>query len=1306
MNIEEFDPFSSLDNSFIQNWVNNNPDLKEGVGNTLQEQAILDVFVRLKQEMDTRLFCSVKTLNKAVEDLNGIHKDYGLEKARNVINQFHKHLQKHTGNSKTELEFAEEKATCLVKTLLESALKPPNIDVEDWKAGITSEVRQKLTAYLAPMIVIFGVDQEEEECRQITEEVAFQIAPLIYKQKPYPYEKLEAFFKYQLSKNVEEISKSALIVYAEVVKEDKALLRKENEPLIAFFETKDTKLPLGMGVSSKSECKKIMINIFERALNGPTPGSLSLEDLIKSLSRHKNATLIDFLIIKFKEFRKHRKDFLEKQRAINVEYYSPLLERIAQEKKEVILKERGTPFIFQKEKSWISFRDLQEMEGGRYLGSRLWDLISDVDYRPSVQREWKNVIEDFLIKGANGISEGSVNPIEHFLQKIVTISPSDSQEIPEEKIRDLVDEALVRYNKIKKDRDLLVELKIRTASAQGISQRWTSALSRVQPPDHLDEEFPKTPQHMRINAWALRHFARVSPGKGNTVKNTMILDSTHQTNQMASYFRTELTTPSNRLMSLLKDNTLTLLEQGDKIKKEEVFFFNNPNMRKTLELQNEYIDLDKLSDQEAITIINKICDQIDDENSPKLKQFLFVFDLRLLTSQPTKGVGEKLVETAEHWKKLIKGVLDTRMSSLEKQKSGSNLGENRKLVDYYSRIVLAGIAELDPPLIFAPQLDERSRNDNSILKAIIVQQGFTPTMQSTTKIIAKYSPFAKIKPSGIDIAQKPDYRFYVESLSDLCKSPIFTKFKEMGKSAIAKEVGVDFLIEATTQLVESLNDKENTLMSRFRRTGEISTLRESFGLVLAAMDEANSFKLGLLDRDIADFSRIKEHVMDQVLMWLDDPLPDQSEASKMLLMKKRLRLEKLIAQAQFKDTLTPDFCQFTTGGMNCLSNIVRGLIALKGKERLSVGNFVNCYYETLSTFEDINKADKIVNAGKIKAFNYLDDIKEMIYKIKNKPLRMTECQNKIMQIKMQISEAEEKLNADSTQRNKVDQMKEMLGKMESEFDEIRKIPDALDAFFVDLHPSPNVTEPIIKPNNIKEVMKLILESGITSPMFTFITDSTISELYSVEINEIILEHKDKINIIVFNSCQKFESIGSDRLTGGFLSLFTKNKSFLNIFENFKKEDTVDPFNVDGFIHLYTNLSDKIAAHRKKIFDNTELLFSFLNPKFVYNGTPTQKVAFSRKEDKGNYYFFILINSSMIDAGLACEDLHKRFLEEGIPLLERQSFGFIIPTVDGIGNHIRIKTGHGNLKLLKKQASLIENFFLDICRRLNYDPLAV
>jgi hypothetical protein len=1203
---------------------------------------------------------------------------------------------------------AEEQATQLVDSLLESGLKPNNIEFEAWKKGISSEVRQKLEAYFTQMILVFNEDQNREECHRVASEVAFKTAPLIYKQEPYPYQKLSTFFKYHLSKNIEEISKNALAFYGDIIEDDKSLLRKENEPFIDFYQLGGREFLQEYNILTRFLDGRKIVNIFNRALNGPLDKTPSLESLIQDLSSYPNGrSCIDSLVKKYKELREHRSEFLEKQKALNREYQSKLKNTIDEVKKrlnDLISKDRENPVAFQKSRNPINFRDLEQMEGGRYIGSNLLSLIESLEERPPVQKEWENAVELLLLQGANGIpDESTSSPIEYFLETIIHISPSVSLQISEKKINDLIDEALTRYIKIKKDKDLLPELKKRTASAQGISQRWISALSRVQPLDQLDQEVPKTPQHLRINAWALRHFARVAPGKASTVKNTMILHSAHQTNNETSYFRTELNMRNNKMMELMKDNALMLLGQGDRLKKDEVFFFNNPNMRKTLELQNECIDLDKLSDKEVLFHINRICDQIDNISKFQAKQFLFLFNLNSSSTGPTKEIGEKLVKMAERWKTLLKKALESRIPPLELEEMNRYSNRNEKLENYYSSIVLAGIAELDPPFIFSPRLDDKRMFNDSILDATIIQQGFTPPMQNTVQVIAKYSPFAKIKPSGIGIAQKPDYRFYVESISDLCESPIFRKFKEIGKSEIAKEVGVDFIIDATIRLVESLNDKDSTLMARFKRTGEISTLRESFGLVLAAMEEANSFKLGILNRDIADFSRIKEHIMDQVLMWVDDPLPDQSEASKKILMEKRIELEKLIVKAQYRDTVVPDFCQFTAGGMNSLSNIISGLMALKGKKALSVGNFVNCYYETSRAFENIENAEKIVNAGKINSANYVNDIKEMISKIKNKPLRITQCQSKIAEIKIQIAEAERKLTVDSSHHGAIDQMKEMLQKVEKELNEIVKIPDELDAFFVDLHPSPSVIDPVIITNNIKEVMKLILESGIASPIFTLVMDSTISELYSPEINGIILEYRDRINISIFNSCQKFESMGSDRLTGGFFSLFTKNKSFLDVFERFKKNDTVEKFNVDGFIHLYKHLPDKIAVYRKTLFDNTELLYRCLNPKFIFNNNPNQKAFISRKEDKGNYYLLIFI-SIYLETNKLCEDLHQRALEEGIPIINRQSFGFMVTAADNIGRHIRIKIGLGKPKFIKKQASLVESFFLDICKKLNYDPL--
>lgn len=1065
------------------------------------------------------------------------------------------------------------------------------------------------------------------------------------------------------------------LFHAEIEKDKTPLARGSDEPIFYVKNIGDDSIYPGpyRNLGLEAEGLRFM-DFLNRALNREfdPKKTISFQDFIKLvIEKSYFIEPFDFIqkaisgYIKLQEIRprllaEHQELTSTIQKARENENVA-LLEKFAGE----IQKEKENPFI--KKKRVISFSDLSTIEWGKYVKA-----LNDAIKYSATSKEYKEILSAFiktpLENAANGLENKSA--LEQLIIGIkkLPIQPSIQ---PDEflKIEKNITEKLIEaYSLIKKDQNIIQELKVRYSSFQSLQQRWVTVLSKISPPK-TDEE--TSPHWLRVKNYIQRYFARISPPSAQVAEKAMVGSAYHQPSEI--YFRFDVDNPA---MLAALEAEIRLLDLQDKISRSQIVLLNSIQFERTLMNNYIYFDVSTMTEEEIRSNTNRVLDAIHiggTDSEIEEQSFLFGFKIKPITTDSPKKIGDELYNKSEYIRNIILQEIDKRPE------------ENIK--NYYKKINLVGFVDKAQPIMFIPDISHKVAFSSSIragrikLGKMISNQGGTPTMYKIMEHVSTHTPFAKIRSSGIGAtAIEPNPIFLsVDSFEALCEHDVFKAFKEKSKSQEAIDAGVDFTMQNIVKLVEKFNPDE--LRVNFSTAQSQTLLKESFALILTALQEGLSYTLGLL-RDIVDMARIKEHVIEQVFMWLDHPLPEPKNEEglinhRKILVEKQKRLELAMSKAQF-GSLAPAFCQFVPGGgMDAFNTILQGYVELTQSKPFVVGEMDNSYFENKDVIKLI-QGNKIQHAFVVKQDDYPASLHKMIENIKANREELAEKKDL-------LEKALEALKADE----KNPRLKKAVSDAKFDYEKALKNPQKLDLLFVDPHPSPKKDLNIIKKNNIPEIIKIIMESGVASDTFSIVMDTTTSPLHSKHINKIIAKNLalyPNLNIITYRSCHKFDSWGDDKLSGGFLAVFSKNSKIVEPYEKNKKDRAIDQFNVDAFTYLFENFAEDLDLYRRLIFNNTHYFYSKINPDSILDPTKKQRCFVDKCEDPQAYFSCVNIDFG-IDSFMM--DFHSNLQDVGIATLFRFGFGYEITNYDYIGSFkIRIKPGLGNRLLMDKQAEVL------------------
>lgn len=1021
--------------------------------------------------------------------------------------------------------------------------------------------------------------------------------------------------------------------------------------------------------SQEERVKSIFKNMFESETKLDTETfNGQVDKLYEIISSNKEGAYID---------KKFISDFLKYSLSKDVEDIKPILisifnKKIEKEEKECAsISEKEHPLFniyelgcdkYSFDHSFFEelFMNFSEKLAYKELSSKILELLNDAANGKAVTRLFLEELIKFPFPPIN------IDGYKAFVNKTI----SNFEELR------LQRNDFIKLHNHFHNPEFLEEQQRRILAGKNFSQLHFSVLN-ASGISTTEDSKPSTLLAIKINNYLLRNKSHVSVPETPPYDPMQLLIPTSPFQKSLYYTRDELDNP-NLFYVMAKEKIIDILQY--KVQNEEsegeikeltengdFILINDKNFTPNLNLSENYFNLNDYKDPSKKEELKEKLKEIF--SGTRNKYFLGYS----IDEKESDKVGKLLFNTTEYFKGIINEVIE------------SYPVEQRSVL--IKKVALCAISEIDKmPFIYISKLakDDDFLSNKKIVKEIVTHQGFSPTMQKIQTWIGKQTPFAHILKKGdivLGSSQEPIEKFKVKNLDQLLQHKVYIKFKNVGRDENRKLIfpGIVHIIDATCQWIEGFNSKEGKekLLKQFSKTGGLAVFEASLGNILSIMDNVNQFKLGILDRDMVDISFAFEHIMEEVFMWLDTPEPtsiEVRESDQKELLHNQAELEDLMAETQFDD-LKPDYNQFTSGGMKSLANIYRAFASIK--KPVQVGSANTNYYTSDTNIESIAanlNFNKVVSITK--ETNYEDGLDSQLEKIQANKQKVKDAEKEI----------ETLISKGKTQDDK--EVQEIKAKIEL----LKKDGTEIDLLFVDVHASPQSSQTEIISLDLEKIVQKVMDNECESSIFTLVIDTTIP-IKSELIKRLRKKWKYKLNIVTFKSCQKNDQCSLDKLSGGFISIFSKNPNIIEAFQRFKKQDVVEKFNVDSFLHLFRYGRDRIKAHAQMIAENTSLCYDLLNKEYLYDPNQKQDLYFIPRKDKDSYYFLIGGNPGTFNRDNIMEEIREGFLKMKVPLKIRPSFTFLWTSIDGIGpSRIRIKVGIESPKTIKRIAETFNQFF--------------
>jgi hypothetical protein len=529
---------------------------------------------------------------------------------------------------------------------------------------------------------------------------------------------------------------------------------------------------------------------------------------------------------------------------------------------------------------------------------------------------------------------------------------------------------------------------------------------------------------------------------------------------------------------------------------------------------------------------------------------------------------------------------------------------------------------------FYDKEDDEIRADSvGKIKKYCNHLGYTPTLQQTMRLLAKEGRFDLVKGLAISETEQRLGSLFVRSFDELVQSKTFERFQKFSENPPSREAGI--ISKNLSAAIEGL--KEYKLDKTFDEKGLTPFLHESYARMLNLMEVimAQDYHKGTLSTPaLSDLSGL---ILEDIFLCIE-LTADPTKADK--------RLEEVLLEKAHSDAaLKPSACAFVNTGMRAATFLRDACFAQKGESvetgKLNVVSFHDCYFELAQTFKHDNPI-----TIRPDGYDYDKPLKDALDKVKE--------QNKI------------------------------------------------DVVFVDLHGSIDVLSPFIASHDVAKVIDRMLDSGKAQKPLTIAIDITIGKINDKEIAAIINKYQDKINdgilnIVCYRSVQKLDQLGSDKLSGGYLLVYSKDPSdFLEKFTKAASErGEIDPINKQGLAHLYKYCASGLDEYRSAMFENAKCLYEGINAAYKHPDAKASGHDFYVKESRDDQSYCILVQ---------CKDkeLFKQFLEvlksRGFPIVKRGSFGFQHMTYSDFGGgNIRITIGVEDREKYEKLATYFNEF---------------
>ncbi|MBS0625667.1 MAG: hypothetical protein JSS32_06420 [Verrucomicrobia bacterium] len=195
----------------------------------------------------------------------------------------------------------------------------------------------------------------------------------------------------------------------------------------------------------------------------------------------------------------------------------------------------------------------------------------------------------------------------------------------------------------------------------------------------------------------------------------------------------------------------------------------------------------------------------------------------------------------------------------------------------------------------------------------------------------------------------------------------------------------------------------------------------------------------------------------------------------------------------------------------------------------------------------------------------------------------------------------------------------------------------VDFLFINFHENILKGRTFSKKNEIGAYLEKLRD--LASPTFTVVIDTTIGYLDSEEVRDLL--DRFNFNFILLWSHQKFDLLGTDKLSGGTFSIYSRDQTFLS---RFNHPGSIDSASRQGLSHHFAFAAQKLEERREIIFSNAQ----YANERIEIGSAV-------KKEDPVNFSIDV-----QCDWDLELP-ICKAFVEKGIPLMTRSGFGYNLTT---------------------------------------------
>ncbi len=250
----------------------------------------------------------------------------------------------------------------------------------------------------------------------------------------------------------------------------------------------------------------------------------------------------------------------------------------------------------------------------------------------------------------------------------------------------------------------------------------------------------------------------------------------------------------------------------------------------------------------------------------------------------------------------------------------------------------------------------------------------------------------------------------------------------------------------------------------------------------------------------------------------------------------------------------------------------------------------------------------------------------------------------------------------------------------------------IDAVFIDFHQSCDTATYYYEINKISEIIQKLLSYDILADQFSLIIDLTFNTFSDPELKELItklmpLINAGKTNIVLFRSMQKYDQLGIDKVTGGWLMAINNPLAFTAFNTALKPEKLCSAaIQALTFFYKYTDIEE----YQNTIRRNTRLVYESIEEKYLYDGDDLKAAIIRSEDDRLGFIDICLGRFSADYADILLERLS--FFKNCTLINGRDSFGFVNTTAIKITpNKIRLSIGLMTSEQLTALKSIITKF---------------